>query len=125
MLPGVCVGGFSHVESPARALAHLFTPPVFPPLSWDPLFDVCWWFQLDIPIGTMMELPRACQTADEIVATDSVEFMSFGTNVRLNCKENLALAYRVVNLRWRLITLTGTRWQIPGIFHTPYDVNRR
>lgn len=38
--------------------------------------------QLDIPIGTMMELPRACMTADEIVGTESVEFMSFGTNVR-------------------------------------------
>lgn len=38
--------------------------------------------QLDIPIGTMMELPRACVTADEIVGTDGVEFMSFGTNVR-------------------------------------------
>lgn len=38
--------------------------------------------QLEIPIGTMMELPRACVTADEIVGTDAVEFMSFGTNVR-------------------------------------------
>lgn len=37
--------------------------------------------QVDIPIGTMMELPRACQTADDIVNTDSVKFMSFGTNV--------------------------------------------
>ncbi len=29
----------------------------------------------------MMELPRACVMADEIVGTESVEFMSFGTNV--------------------------------------------
>ncbi|CAN0518873.1 unnamed protein product, partial [Ectocarpus sp. 12 AP-2014] len=36
--------------------------------------------ELDIPIGTMMELPRACVTADEIVGTEGVEFMSFGTN---------------------------------------------
>lgn len=36
--------------------------------------------KLDIPIGTMMELPRACQTADQVVGTDGVEFMSFGTN---------------------------------------------
>eukprot|EP00903_Cladosiphon_okamuranus_P013193 g12305.t1 len=36
--------------------------------------------ELDIPIGTMMELPRACVTADQIVGTDRVEFMSFGTN---------------------------------------------
>lgn len=37
--------------------------------------------QMDIPIGTMMELPRACQLADQIVGTESVDFMSFGTNV--------------------------------------------
>lgn len=30
----------------------------------------------------MIELPRACQTADDIVGTDGVEFISFGTNVR-------------------------------------------
>eukprot|EP00752_Nemacystus_decipiens_P009745 g8703.t1 len=36
--------------------------------------------ELDIPIGTMMELPRACVTADDIVGTDAVDFMSFGTN---------------------------------------------
>ncbi|CAN0131065.1 unnamed protein product, partial [Hapterophycus canaliculatus] len=35
---------------------------------------------LDIPIGTMVELPRACQTADQIVGTEGVEFISFGTN---------------------------------------------
>nr|AIT69949.1 pyruvate orthophosphate dikinase [Sargassum henslowianum]AIT69950.1 pyruvate orthophosphate dikinase [Sargassum henslowianum]AIT69954.1 pyruvate orthophosphate dikinase [Sargassum vachellianum] len=33
-----------------------------------------------IPIGTMLELPRACETADQIVGTDGVEFISFGTN---------------------------------------------
>lgn len=36
---------------------------------------------MTIPIGTMMELPRACQTADVIAKTDGVNFMSFGTNV--------------------------------------------
>lgn len=41
-----------------------------------------YYYQMDIPIGTMMELPRACQTADDIIATDGVDFMSFGTNVR-------------------------------------------
>lgn len=37
--------------------------------------------QVDIPVGTMIELPRACQTADEIVKNKDVKFMSFGTNV--------------------------------------------
>nr|AIT69948.1 pyruvate orthophosphate dikinase [Ishige okamurae] len=36
--------------------------------------------QVKIPVGTMIELPRACQTADEIVETDGVSFVSFGTN---------------------------------------------
>nr|AIT69956.1 pyruvate orthophosphate dikinase [Dictyopteris undulata] len=36
--------------------------------------------ELDIPIGTMIELPRACQTADDIVKIKDVRFMSFGTN---------------------------------------------
>ncbi|CAM9564819.1 unnamed protein product [Sphacelaria rigidula] len=36
--------------------------------------------EMTIPIGTMMELPRACQTADVIAKTDGVKFMSFGTN---------------------------------------------
>nr|AIT69957.1 pyruvate orthophosphate dikinase [Sargassum horneri] len=35
---------------------------------------------VEIPIGTMLELPRACETADQIVGTDAVEFISFGTN---------------------------------------------
>ena len=34
--------------------------------------------ELDIPIGTMIELPRACVTADEIAA--HADFFSFGTN---------------------------------------------
>jgi pyruvate,orthophosphate dikinase len=33
---------------------------------------------LDVPIGTMIELPRACLTADEIA--QSADFFSFGTN---------------------------------------------
>ena len=37
----------------------------------------------------MMELPRACQTADQIVATDAVEFMSFGTNVSASSSINV------------------------------------
>jgi len=35
-------------------------------------------FQLDIPVGTMIELPRACLTADEIAKV--ADFFSFGTN---------------------------------------------
>ena len=34
--------------------------------------------ELDIPVGTMIELPRAAVTADEI-ATEA-DFFSFGTN---------------------------------------------
>jgi len=34
--------------------------------------------ELEVPIGTMIELPRACLTADKIAA--SADFFSFGTN---------------------------------------------
>ncbi|HYD02515.1 MAG TPA: pyruvate, phosphate dikinase [Phycisphaerales bacterium] len=43
-----------------------------------------WQKRIDIPIGTMIEVPRACVTADEIAAGSTgggcAEFFSFGTN---------------------------------------------
>ena len=39
-----------------------------------------WQKRIDIPIGTMIEIPRACVTADEIAGSGGAEFFSFGTN---------------------------------------------
>ena len=57
----------------------------------------CGFLQVEIPIGTMMELPRACQTADEVVGTHGVEFMSFGTNVSSSSNNRLV---GVVGVGW-------------------------
>ncbi|MFT3684025.1 MAG: pyruvate, phosphate dikinase [Phycisphaerales bacterium] len=39
-----------------------------------------WQKRIDIPVGTMIEVPRAAVTADQIVSEGGAEFFSFGTN---------------------------------------------